>query len=122
MSSSEQTDSHHLPESGPTYNVKGGKTYRVRYVPNHWTRHALQSFLVERDPYAKPDIKSLASEVDGHSQMATVSFQHNSYLPLRIPLVTPSGQFDELRNLVLDDGFLGITTLFAPPPHNHEVE
>lgn len=110
------------PKREATPQPKKEPTYRVRGVPNDWDKEKLESFLVERDGPAGPVIQSLVREFHGRSQTATVFFKNTCQLPLRISLPEPSGQFGELRNLTLDHGFLGITTLFAPPQQDHKVE
>lgn len=103
---------------------KGGWTFRVRGVPHDWDRGSLQSFLAEQDDSANPAVRSLANEIHGRSQTATVSFQ-GTPRQLRIPLPPhPTGPTEptEPQVLILDDKFLGVTTLYTPPPEDHKVE
>lgn len=124
------TESQHPPkreqtpqlERPPATKPKKELTFRVRGVPNDWDGDKLESFLIERDSPARPVVKSLAKEFHGRSQTATVSFRNTFQLPLRISLPTPYGQFGELQKLTLDHDFLGITSLFAPPHQNHNIE
>ncbi|KAL7955579.1 hypothetical protein V8C34DRAFT_316314 [Trichoderma compactum] len=80
------------------------RTFRVRGVPHDWNRDRLASFLAEYG-YAGPSVQSLAIEVHGSSQTATVTFQDvpsqpQEYLPL-------SDQTRRLQKLILDTAFLG---------------
>jgi hypothetical protein len=100
-------------------------------VPFGWDASCLQSFLAEQGDSTGPIVRHLADEVHGRSRVATVSFQ-NIPGPLqtlqtarswRISLpVSSENQSARSQYLVLDDGFLGITTLYAPPPEDHKVE
>jgi hypothetical protein len=121
-----------VPKSVSTSNQhpqKRGWTFRVRGVPHDWDRDRLRSSLTEQGS-ASPVVQSLASEIHGRSQTATVSFLNVPSqlwnLPAGrtwdIPLPVPSDQLSGSRGLALDDGFLGITTLYAPPPPDHKVE
>ncbi|KAF7546312.1 hypothetical protein G7Z17_g8529 [Cylindrodendrum hubeiense] len=72
-------------------------------------------------------IKSLAYETHGQSSTATVTFQ-NIPLPLvketwsiQLPITTEN-QHGRDQYLVLGDDFLGITTLYTPPPNDHKIE
>lgn len=100
----------------------GGRTFRIRGVPNDWDKDRLESFLAEKDGSAGLAVQSLANEIHGRSQTATVSSQSTSYLPQRIPLPLFSDQLRKSRSLTLDLDFLGITALFAPPQQDHKVE
>lgn len=108
---------------------KDGRTFRVRGVPPHWNIDELQSFLAEHDGPAGPTVKSLAHEIHARSSTGTVIFQNVS-LPTartwRISLPQPSEpskiQPARDQHLTVDDDFLGITTLYAPPPEDHKVE
>lgn len=113
------------PKRGP----KGGTTFRVRGVPLGWSRAQLQAHLELHEPTSQPVVKSLAVEIDGQSQTATVNFSsppppEKSAKPWYIPL--PSAVEDNLAvsnlPLRLDGDFLSITTLFAPPAEDHQVE
>ncbi|KAL7934394.1 ankyrin repeat-containing domain protein [Trichoderma chlorosporum] len=112
----------HLPKREAAIPTKKEPTFRIRGVPNDWDRDKLESFLAERDSLSLPVVQSLAKEFHGRSQTATVLFRNACQLPLRISLPTPYGEFGELRNLTLDHGFLGITSLFAPPQQDHKVD
>ncbi|KAL7916598.1 hypothetical protein GGI35DRAFT_46526 [Trichoderma velutinum] len=105
-------------------------TYRVRGVPHDWDRDKLGSFLGESG-YTDPAIQSIANEIHGRSQTATVTFQGvPSQLQGRLAdpakgvgLYVPSAdQHSRPRSLMLDTAFLGVTTLYAPPPQDHKVD
>ncbi|OPB38898.1 hypothetical protein A0O28_0020040 [Trichoderma guizhouense] len=106
------------------------RTFRVRGVPHDWNRDRLGSFLMENG-YTSPSVWSLAKEIHGRSQTATVTFQDvPSQLQERladpakgIALYMPSSdQHSRPRSLMLDTAFLGVTTLYAPPPQDHKVD
>jgi hypothetical protein len=120
-------------ESTPVTPVKlgprGGSTFRIRGVPLSWNKDQLQAHLERHEPDSQPLVKSLAIEVDGHFQTATVNFQsppskEKTSNPWYISL--PESDDDNLSvsglPLRLDGAFLSITTLFAPPVEDHEVE
>ncbi|KAL7785260.1 hypothetical protein V8C37DRAFT_419985 [Trichoderma ceciliae] len=114
---------------GNQHPPREGWTFRVRGVPHAWDRDKLKSFLTENDSGSLA-VRSLASEIHGRSQTATVSFRNAPYqlqkLPARrtwdVPLSMPSDHLSRSRTLTLDDGFLGITTLYAPPSQDHKVD
>ncbi len=73
----------------------------------------------------------LAVEVHGRSQVATASFQNipkplqavQTGHPWRVVLPASSeNRSARSQYIVLDGGFLGITTLYAPPPEDHKFE
>lgn len=106
-----------------------GRVYRIRSVPCDWNRDDLRTFLVGHVS-ADPIVRSLAQEIHGRSQTATVSFQSDS-LQLqehftksfwKIPLSSLPNQPTRASNLVLYCDFNGITTLYAPCLQDHHVE
>jgi hypothetical protein len=106
--------------------LKAGRTFRVHGVPLEWEKDDLQVFLAKWDTTAVPTVRSLAKEIDGGSGTATVIFQNAPRQPQpgrawQIPLPA-SNQSTRPQTLTLDDGFLGITTLHAPPLRNHKVD
>ena len=120
-----ESASNSEPRRGP----KGGSTYRIRGVPLDWDIDQLQRHLELHEPDAQPVVKSLADEVDGFFRTATVNFLNppspqKTAKPWYIPL--PQEEEDEFAvsslPLRLDSGFIGITTLFAPPEEDHEIE
>lgn len=122
MMASIPTANQHLPGDK--------RTFRVRGVPHDWNRDRLRSFL-EENGYTSPAVRSLANEIHGRSQTATVTFQGvPSQLQERladpakgIGLYVPSSdQHSRPRSLILDTAFLGATALYAPPPKDHKVE
>ncbi|KAH0497442.1 hypothetical protein TgHK011_004743 [Trichoderma gracile] len=117
------------PISEPRRGPKGGSTYRIRGVPLNWDRDQLQRHLELHEPEAQPVVKSLADEVGGFFRTATVNFLNPLALektvsPWYIPL--PEAEECELAvsslPLSLDSGFIGMTTLFAPPAEDHEID
>ncbi|PTB60145.1 hypothetical protein M431DRAFT_476679 [Trichoderma harzianum CBS 226.95] len=116
------TDDQYLPRER--------RTFRVRGVPHDWNRDRLTSFLTENG-YVGPVIQSLANEIHGRSQTATATFQSvpNQLQELLhdpangIGLYVPSSdQHSRPRSLMLDTAFLGVTTLYTPPPQDHKVD
>ncbi|KAK4080934.1 hypothetical protein Trihar35433_2039 [Trichoderma harzianum] len=106
------------------------RTFRVRGAPYDWNRDRLGSFLTENG-YVNPVIHSLTNEIHGRSQTATVTFQDvPNQLQERladpakgIGLYVPSSdQHSRPRSLMLDTAFLGVTTLYVPPPQDHKVD
>jgi hypothetical protein len=97
-----------------------GKTYRVRGVPIEWHKDQLQSFLADHHGSHDAVIRSLALEAHGRSKTGTVTFRDVTQLPKTLRgCLQPDV---ETQTLTLDDGFLGLTTLFAPPPEDHQIE
>lgn len=119
------------PEHADPKPPKYSKTFRVRGVPLDWNSNKLQHFLEEDDSSSAPVVKSLAVEIGGRSNTATVTFQN---LPAR--LQTPqAGQSWRIalpqtsdsqpvrdQYLMFDLDFLGITTLYTPALEDHKVE
>ncbi|TPX14029.1 uncharacterized protein E0L32_000423 [Thyridium curvatum] len=103
--------------------AKRGLTLRVRGVPLDWDIHRLQSFLAGQDPSIGPTIRSLALEVHGRSQTATATLQNSPAEHFRlIPLPESPNQSAQPQSLWLDDEFIDVTTLYAPPSQNHKVD
>lgn len=103
---------------------KATDTFRVRGVPLEWDNDRLRSFLTDQTNSAGPCIWSLTREVKGVTQTATVTFrgvppslQTINACKLRLP-----GESTRPRFITLDDGFLGLTTLYSPPLEDHKVE
>ncbi|KND89201.1 Protein SERAC1 [Tolypocladium ophioglossoides CBS 100239] len=99
---------------------KAGMTFRVRGVPLEWDNVLLCSFLADQDRSASLRVLSLATEVNGQSKTATVSFQNPSASQswqLHLPEESPRPQC-----ITLDDGFLGLTTLYIPSPEDHKID
>jgi hypothetical protein len=110
----------HLPRGRPKFRVCG--------VPLDWEEQQLLDLLAAQYGSSGPDIKSLAVEIHGRSRTATFDFQavphqmQTAKASWQIPLPVTSTQSTRSHTLSLDDGFLGITTLYAPPLQNHKVE
>jgi len=98
----------------------------VRGVPIDWDADRLQSYIAEQHASANPTIGSLCNEIDGRSLTATVSFRSppDSLRTAQSGRILPAtgNQFAPQRGIKLDDGFLGITTLFSPVPEDHKIE
>ncbi|KAM4062561.1 tetratricopeptide repeat domain-containing protein [Hirsutella rhossiliensis] len=108
---------------GPARNegkpAKYDKTFRVRGVPREWDLARLRSFLEERDSHLT--VKSLAREIHGRSSSGTVTCRDTPTV-LLIPLDLTNSSGARLQVLTLDDDFVGMTTLFAPPDKDHRID
>ncbi|RCI15173.1 hypothetical protein L249_6880 [Ophiocordyceps polyrhachis-furcata BCC 54312] len=89
-------------------------TCRIRGVPVDWDTSQLQGFLEEHVSVAPPVVKSLALEIDGRSRTGTATCPGK--YPQRIRQAKLS------IHLSLDQDFLGITTLYAPPLDDHRID
>ncbi|RKK93754.1 hypothetical protein BFJ68_g15424 [Fusarium oxysporum] len=58
---------------------KNGRTFRARGVPLEWDANRLESFLADHEGSVGPVVRSLATEIHGRSQSATVTFQNLSH-------------------------------------------
>ncbi|KAL5610516.1 hypothetical protein FOBRF1_006633 [Fusarium oxysporum] len=108
-----------------------GRTFRVRGVPLEWDADRLESFLADHECSPGPVVRSLATEIHGRSQSATVTFQNVSHhlqavhtgQTRSVLLPKSSGnQPSRPQYLVLDHDFFGITTLYVPPLDDHKVD
>ncbi|KAJ1324749.1 protein SERAC1 [Microdochium nivale] len=99
------------------------KTWRLCGIDLRCNRHCLQNLLsVAANSLPVPNFYtcSLAIEYHGRSQTATVSSIEAAELRTS---PQPCPEHHEHRGqLVLDDEFLGFTTLFAPPVGDHQVD
>ncbi|PCD20340.1 hypothetical protein AU210_016207 [Fusarium oxysporum f. sp. radicis-cucumerinum] len=104
------------------------KTFRVSGIPRDWNKDRLRSFLADLDDTVRPVVESLTADIDGRCSIATVTSQDFSKhfqngqswkIPLR---QLPGSQSARDRYLVLDDAFLGITSLFDPQPEDHKID
>jgi len=100
--------------------VSDARTYRVQGVPITWQRDQLQSFLANHDGCHGPVIRSLALEAHGRSQTGTVTFRNGMQPPMKVRGSLQPGE--DTKTLMLDDSFLGLTTLFTPSQEDHQVE
>lgn len=96
-------------------------TYRVLGIPAAWDKSSLEAFLEARVKHASLKIQSLALAHHDQFQTATVDSFSGISMPhnLSNPLAT---QTTEDLALQADHDFLGLTTLFRPPPEDHQVE
>lgn len=121
---------HNRPSSTKIDLQKRGLTFRLCGVPLDWEEERLRALLARQyGSAAGADIKSLAVEIHGRSRTATLAFQtiphqmRTAQAPWQIPLpLASSWSTAPSQALSLDDGFLGITTLYAPPSQDHKVE
>lgn len=100
-------------------NVSDGMTYHIQGVPVAWHEDQLQAFLAAHDCNT-PVIRSLALEAHGRSQTGTVTFRSGKRLP-----EMPQGSLQpgtDMTALKLDTSFLRLSTLFSPPPEDHQIE
>ncbi|KAF7544930.1 hypothetical protein G7Z17_g9569 [Cylindrodendrum hubeiense] len=116
------------PTSEARNPARDDRSFRIRGVPNSWGSEDLKSFLENYQSSADQTVRSLALEVHGRTKTATVTFKN--VLPFQILLIDEVWRLwlpiekQSPRNpyLALEDGFLGITTLYAPPSEDHKVE
>ncbi|KAL6404711.1 hypothetical protein AUP68_11539 [Ilyonectria robusta] len=117
-----------LDRSGPRNPPRDDRSFRIRGVPISWELKDLKSFLEDHQSSAGPNVRSLAREVHGRTKTATVTFRNvlafqtlhkDETWRLWLP-----AEHQSPRNpyLAVEDGFLGITTLYSPPPEGHEVD
>ncbi|WDK13210.1 hypothetical protein CGRA01v4_04491 [Colletotrichum graminicola] len=100
--------------------ASGAKNYRIRGVPLVWDKNDLQSFLLMHDDCHDPVVKLLAREAHGRSKTGTATFQDGTDPPKMLQgSLRPE---EESQTLILDHGFLGLTTLFTPSPEDHRVD
>lgn len=120
--------SERLDRSAPRNPPRDDRSFRIRGVPISWELKDLKSFLEDHQSSAGPNVRSLAREVHGRTKTATVTFRN--VLPFQtlhkdeIWRLWLPAEHQSPRNpyLAVEDGFLGITTLYSPPPEGHEVE
>ncbi|KAL7917378.1 hypothetical protein ACQKWADRAFT_324692 [Trichoderma austrokoningii] len=102
------------------------ETFRIQGVPLAWDAKQLQDLLDTSSGDAQPRVSSLALEIHKRTQTATVTFMKVSQ-PLQnkkdwnIPLSSDPAQIED-DSVDLDDGFAGITTLYNPPPDEHNID
>lgn len=83
------------------------RTYRMRRVDKTWDEKKLESYL--RDSGLRnPIVQSLADEGRRGFKTATIAMD--------------PGNSVNTPEFKIDDKFLGITTLYTPPPDDHQVE
>jgi len=102
-------------------------TFRLRGIPLNWDTARIGEFLKEQyGPTCAPTVKSLALEIHARSITSTIVFGNTTMLPNTFRQIKlPSSHegkpvYDEY--IMLDTEFHGITTLFAPPPDDHQLE
>ncbi|KAI5460811.1 hypothetical protein BGZ63DRAFT_445733 [Mariannaea sp. PMI_226] len=106
---------------------KEPKTFRVRGVPRNWNLNQLQIFLRESVSFSPLNVMSLAPEVHGRTQSATIVFPDQQppreLKSWRIPfLAEGQPQNRQRRILELDTEFLGMTTFYDPRPGQYNVD
>ncbi|PTB68134.1 hypothetical protein BBK36DRAFT_1114998 [Trichoderma citrinoviride] len=117
------------PKGAQKSSVVHNLTYRVMGVPIDWDRERLRLFLTAETNLESLSIKSLAREANTDFQTATATLgDAPSHLrniqswQIRIPKAPNAQPFGEQQWLVVERDFLGITTLYAPPPDDHKVD
>lgn len=112
--------SRHRDQAISTTPTPKSLTYRIRGVPVDWDSPRLLSYLSEHVNNLSPVVKSLAKEIHGGSGTGTATFVGQ---PRReIALQESVNQTAQSKYLSFDKDFLGITTLYAPPVDDHELE
>ncbi|KAM0260506.1 hypothetical protein ACHAQJ_002739 [Trichoderma viride] len=101
-------------------------TFRVSGIPDDWDRQQLQSFLKNQENITNVAIESLASDIHGGSQVATVSFvnasrQHDRRWSILIPVVSDIKP-NHKQYLTVDKDFHGITVLYTPILQDHQID
>ncbi|KAL7793636.1 hypothetical protein V8C37DRAFT_103220 [Trichoderma ceciliae] len=116
------------PEGANRESPGESKTFRVSGVPVDWNQERLQSFLTNQTGTTDAIVKSLAREANSDCQTATVMFE-NTPLQLEkgpswhIQLPEASGTRSVNEQYInVEKDFLGITTLYAPPPRDHKID
>lgn len=102
------------------------KTFRIRGVPLAWDSKQLQDLLQTSSGDAQPRVSSLALEVNKRTQTATATFtkvsqQLQDRKSWNISVLSDPSQIED-DSVNLDDGFAGVTTLYSPPPNEHNIE
>lgn len=100
--------------------VSDARTYRIRNVPIAWHQDQLRAFLADHDGCHYPSIKSLALEAHGRSQTGTVTFRSRTQPPETLKRSLQNSL--DTTTVTLDTSFHGLSTLFAPPQEDHQVE
>ncbi|KAK0649643.1 hypothetical protein B0T16DRAFT_428330 [Cercophora newfieldiana] len=113
-----------LSESSSSLAEGDPRTFRLRGVPLDWSVDDVRSFLEKNHRSSVPIIRSLAHEIDGQSKTSTITFEGTVSLPTSMWYLPLPKLFETqpAREVPLDDNFYGITTLFAPPLEDHEVD
>ncbi|KAF2148051.1 hypothetical protein K461DRAFT_298150 [Myriangium duriaei CBS 260.36] len=95
-------------------------TYRIRGIPKGWTAKDVENRLSQHSCCV---VKSLAKETNHNCLTATAIFS-GGYIPPE-EIILPASDLDSLsRNslFVVDDDFLGITTLYMPSAVEHKLD
>lgn len=108
---------------------KETSTYRVSGVPLDWDHEKLKTFLIRMELAEVMTIDSIAHEANIESNTATVTLT-NSYVqhqPSRSHQFSLSEEYcnDILsldRSLLVEKDFIGLTTLYEPPPRDHKID
>ncbi|KND87194.1 Vegetative incompatibility protein HET-E-1 [Tolypocladium ophioglossoides CBS 100239] len=103
-----------------TKSATNHSTCRIRGVPIDWDIPRLQSYLAEHVGAASIDVISLAAEIDGRSLTGTATY--SGHHPQQASLELSPDQTGRRQYLTIDHDFLGITTLYAPPRADHELD
>jgi hypothetical protein len=98
------------------------RAYRVRGIPLEWDIDRVVTFLAENSHTEPPLLNSVAREIHGRSQTATVTFQSTANPPPRQIQLPATKQLGRSQVVTIDDDFYGITTLYTPASQNHKIE
>ncbi|KXJ87252.1 P-loop containing nucleoside triphosphate hydrolase protein, partial [Microdochium bolleyi] len=96
------------------------KTWRARGIGLRCSNACLQRLLSRADEGGDIQIRSLAVEHHGRSKTATVDFRGDAATPPPGSLLPCAEHGGEA--ILLDEHFLGFTTLFAPPDEDYQLD
>ncbi|ETR97188.1 hypothetical protein M419DRAFT_92340 [Trichoderma reesei RUT C-30] len=116
------------PERSERPKIPHDLTFRISGIPIDWDREVLRKVLMAETNIADVSIKSLAHEANTDFQTATATlgnapsnFRNVQSWQIRVPEL-PNTQPGAKQWLVVEKDFLGITTLYAPPPDDHKID
>lgn len=95
-------------------------TYRVQGIPIGWEEDDLRKAVT--DHFATSSavaIGALSKAVDNRQKVGTISFED---LPPQLRVIARDKHYRIFPSLQLDQGFLGLSVLYAPPAQEHEIE
>ncbi|OPB40304.1 hypothetical protein A0O28_0003830 [Trichoderma guizhouense] len=114
---------------GKQIGSKETSTYRVSGVPLDWDDDKLRTFLMRMELAEVMTIDSIAKEANIESKTATVTLANSNlqHSPGKSHQFYLSEEYhnDILnldRSLSVENDFIGLTTLYAPPPRDHKID